>query len=266
LEKRRMIGWRSHFAVAAATGALLATMFSSHPYKPEADCEHRGTGLQETCIENPRAIHLAFSPWTRPRPGWIENPPIAMRDFIGSIIFGAVVGGALGISFWLFYFRNYSPLQVMGERKLQGQSVRVDRLAESADPNLPAFIATPKGMPVYYGFPVLAHSEKEGFSFGVITEPNGETPASWGDAFVVAPDGSRAGIVWQAEGEPAPIVCPPTPGRWGVYAFRFSRPVRNERDLIENLHEVLPQIKAFYAAALAEHPESTNVHLHTEAR
>jgi hypothetical protein len=149
----------------------------------------------------------------------------------------------------------------MRERERQGQSVRVDPLAESANPSLPAFIAIPKGAPVYHGFPLLAHSEKEGFSFGVITEPSGETPASWGDAFVVAPDGSRAGIVWQAEGEPSPIVCSPSPGRWGVYAFRFHRPVRNEQDLIENLHAVLPQLKAFYAAALVEHPESTNVNL-----
>jgi hypothetical protein len=148
----------------------------------------------------------------------------------------------------------------MKERKPQGQSIRVDPLAESANPSLPAFIAIPKGAPAYHGFPLLAHSEKEGFYFGVITEPNGETPASWGDAFVVAPDGSRAGIVWQAEGEPSPVVCPPSPGRWGVYAFRFRRPVRNEQDLIENLHEVLPQLKAFYAAALIDNPESTNVH------
>ena len=144
------------------------------------------------------------------------------------------------------------------EPKLQGQPVRVDPLAGSTNPNLPAFIAAPKGAPAYYGFPLLSNSEKEGFSFGVITEPNGNVPASWGDAFVVAPDGSRAGIVWQAQGEPEPVVCEPSPGRWGVYAFRFSHPVRSEQDLIENLHEVLPQLKAFYAAALREHPESTN--------
>jgi hypothetical protein len=52
----------------------------------------------------------------------------------------------------------------MREREPQGQSVRVDPLAESANPSLPAFIAIPKGAPVYHGFPLLAHSEKEGFS------------------------------------------------------------------------------------------------------
>jgi hypothetical protein len=71
----------------------------------------------------------------------------------------------------------------------------------------------------------------------------------------------RPSLPVQAEGEPSPVVCSPSPGRWGVYAFRFQRPVRNEQDLIENLHEVLPQLKAFYAAALVEHPESTNAHL-----
>jgi hypothetical protein len=177
-----------------------------------------------------------------------------------------VIGAALGIAFWFFYTRSQLPSTSLSERKPQGQSIRTDPLAESANPNLPAFIAIPKGAPAYHGFPLLAHSEKEGFSFGVITEPNGDTPASWGDAFVVAPDGSRAGIVWQAEGEPSPVVCPPSPGRWGVYAFRFPRPVRYEQDLIENLHEVLPQLKAFYAAALVKHPESTNAHLQTAGR
>jgi len=146
----------------------------------------------------------------------------------------------------------------MREREFEGQSVRVDPSAESADPSLPPFISTPEGAPVYHGFPLLANSEKEGFSFGVITEPNGTTPATWGDAFVVAPDGSRAGVVWQAEGEPMLVLCKPSPGRWGVYAFRFQHPVLNERDLIQNLHEVLPQLKALYAAALVEYPESTN--------
>ena len=104
LERRRTRRWWSHLAVAAATGAVLAAIFSSYPHRPQVCVEE--SGLQETCIENPHAIYLAFSPWTRPRPGLIQYPPIAMRDFIGSIIFGAVVGGALGVSFWVFYSRS----------------------------------------------------------------------------------------------------------------------------------------------------------------
>lgn len=93
-------------------------------------------------------------------------------------------------------------------------------------PNLlPAFLAPPNGAPAYHGFPLLDGSEKEGFTFGVITEPVG---AKWGDAFVIAPDGSRAGIVWQTEGNPSPIVCEPSIGRWGSMPFVLLAPEANK--------------------------------------
>lgn len=108
----------------------------------------------------------------------------------------------------------------------EGQRARLDPTAESADPELPAFLATPKESPAYHGFTLLAGSEKDGFAFGVITEPRGAEPAQWGDAFVIAPDGSRAGIVWTAQGDPSPnVMIEPEPGRWGVYGFRFDHPV-----------------------------------------
>ena len=126
-----------------------------------------------------------------------------------------------------------------------------DPEAESASPDFPAFMAAPAGSPVYYGFPLLPSSEVDGWTFGVITSPVGDEPRVWGDAYVVAPDGSRAGIVWRAEGgNPEPwIVSPPDEGRWGVYGLTFRHPVRNEQDLIRNLHEWLPQLKAFRHAA-----------------
>ena len=125
----------------------------------------------------------------------------------------------------------------------------VDPDAESTLPDLPAFIAAPADAPAYYGFPLLPESEVDGWVFGVITSPVGEEPRVWGDAYVVAPDGSRAGIVWRAAGDPEPtIVSPPSAGRWGVYGFRFRHPVRSEQDLIRNLHEWLPQLKAFRKA------------------
>ncbi len=131
-----------------------------------------------------------------------------------------------------------------------GHTVRIDDAAESARPDLPAFLAAPEIAPAYHGFPLLANSEKDGFAFGVITEPVG---AHWGDAFVVAPDGSRAGIVWQTEGDPEPIVCAPSPGRWGVYAFRFTSP-SSEQDLIRQLHSVLPELKRYYLTVVSRHP------------
>jgi hypothetical protein len=130
LERQGISRWWSHLAVAAATGAVLAAIFSSYPHRQRVCVEE--SGVQEHCIENPRAIHLAFSPWTRARPGWIEYPPVAMRDFIGSIIFGGIVGGALGISFWYFYsrgakrvstnlaFDNHSPPEQQGRADWTG--------------------------------------------------------------------------------------------------------------------------------------------------
>jgi|SRR5215469_8641716 len=131
----------------------------------------------------------------------------------------------------------------------EGQVLRVDPTAESANPDLPAFIARPEGAPAYYGFPLLLDSEKDGFVFGAITRSDTDAPAAWGDAYVVAPDGSRAGIVWVMEGPVTEVVLPPDPGRWGVYQFRFEHPVWSDADLIRNLHAILPRLKELYAAA-----------------
>jgi hypothetical protein len=145
----------------------------------------------------------------------------------------------------------------MTEPTDKGQSLHVDERAASADPDLPAFIARPPNAPVYHGFPLLKDSAREGFVFGTITEPNGVTPAEWGDAFVVAPNGSRAGIVWQiGKGEPS-VICEPSEGRWGVYGFYFEGPIATEAELVERLHSVLAVIKTYYAAAEASCPEST---------
>ena len=121
-------------------------------------------------------------------------------------------------------------------------------------PELPAFIARPRGAPVYYGFPLLKNSECEGFTFGVITEPAG---AEWGDAYVVAPNGSRAGIVWSiGPGKPR-VVSQPDAGRWGVYAFYFEGPIAGVAELVSRLHSVVPALKAYYKAAEIACPEST---------
>ena len=142
----------------------------------------------------------------------------------------------------------------MTEVSPKGQRVRVDEAAPSADPELPAFIARPPNAPVYYGFPILKGSEQDGFVFGTITEPGG---AEWGDAFVIAPNGSRAGIVWQiGESEPT-VVAEPSDGRWGVYGFCFKGPIRSDSELVAHLRTVLPRLKEYFHAAEIACPEST---------
>jgi hypothetical protein len=144
----------------------------------------------------------------------------------------------------------------MTETFPNGQPVRIDKEAPSADPELPAFIARPRNAPVYHGFPILKNSELDGFVFGVISEPSG---AEWGDAFVIAPNGSRAGIVWQiGEGE-STVLAEPSEGRWGVYSFHFKGPIRSDSELVEHLHAVLPLLRQYFHAAEIACPESTRV-------
>src|SRR5687768_14940685 len=102
----------------------------------------------------------------------------------------------------------------MSDHERKGQRVRIDSAAASANPESPAFIARPPNAPVYHGFPLLERSQREGFVFGIVTDIDEADPPEWGDAFVVAPNGSRAGIVWQVgDGEPD-VVCEPSEGRW----------------------------------------------------
>ena len=146
----------------------------------------------------------------------------------------------------------------MEEKKpsLEGQVAREDPSAVSAIPGLPAFIAPPADAPAYYGFPLLPDSEKDGFIFGVITSSRTDAAASWGDAYVVAPDGTRAGIVWVMKGPVTEVVFPPEPSRWGVYQFVFEHPVTSDADLIRNLHAILPRLKELYASAISMRPSA----------
>jgi hypothetical protein len=132
-----------------------------------------------------------------------------------------------------------------------GQVLREDQSAVSSRAGMPAFLAPPADAPAYYGFPLLPNSEKDGFAFGAITTPRAGASAVWGDAYVVAPDGSRAGIVWVTEGPVTEVVFPPEPTRWGVYQFRFEQAVESDADLVRNLHAILPRLKELYAAAIS---------------
>ena len=110
--------------------------------------------------------------------------------------------------------------------KHEGKPLAVDRHAASASPTEPAFVARPSGAPVYHGFRVLEDVTVEGFTFGAITDFEMEL-CETGDAFVVAPDGSRAGLVWEV-GAARDIeqVLPLELERWGVWAGLV--PARNE--------------------------------------
>lgn len=127
------------------------------------------------------------------------------------------------------------------ERK--GRPLAVDHNATSTSRKEPAFIARPAGAPVYHGFQVLEDVIVEGFAFGKITDFEAE-PSQEGDAFVVAPDNSRAGLVWEiADNVSVSQISPLEPGRWGVWAVSFPHPMNSRENIRRNLELILPALK-----------------------
>lgn len=134
----------------------------------------------------------------------------------------------------------------------QGRPIATDAAAASVDPQRPAFLARPEGAPVYHGFPLLAGAEIDGFQLGKISDFEAQEMDS-GDAFVVAPDGSRAGLVWEVGESPRlEEVLKPEPGRWGVWAVWFTRPMRSPADAQANLREILPLLRPKWEAAIQQ--------------
>ena len=129
---------------------------------------------------------------------------------------------------------------------LKSRPLKLDDRAASADPSLPAFLARPAEAPVYHGFPIIAETMTDGWVLGVITEYADVDGCEFGDAFVVAPDGSRAGLVWNVgEGDPIEL-SPCEEARWGVYEIFFPRPIRTTEDLVLGFRAVLPQLQRIF--------------------
>ncbi|HEV8573838.1 MAG TPA: hypothetical protein VGR43_03930 [Dehalococcoidia bacterium] len=113
---------------------------------------------------------------------------------------------------------------------------------------MPPFIAAPPGAPVYYGFPILDDVEVDGFRFGMITDFEGQADEV-GDAFLVAPDNSRAGLIWEVTGEDDfDEVLPFEPTRWGVWYVTFPRPMDSRQNVRRNLEAVLPRLRPKWEA------------------
>lgn len=127
--------------------------------------------------------------------------------------------------------------------KPKGLPLAIDAKAESASPSEPAFIARPAGAQVYHGFSVLEDVVVDGFTFGVITDFETE-PSDVGDAFVIAPDGSRAGLIWEIGAVHSFNQCRGLePERWGVWSVVFTHPMRTRDDAKQNLRSILPNLR-----------------------
>ncbi len=127
-----------------------------------------------------------------------------------------------------------------------GHPVALDTAAESADSRLPAFLAPPPGAPVYHGFPVLDGVEAEGWRLGLITSSL-DTLDHTGDAYVIAPDGQRAGLVWRVEQPSWSIqLSGPEPDRLAVFEVATAHGPTSIDDARRFIVEVLPPIVAVW--------------------
>jgi hypothetical protein len=137
-----------------------------------------------------------------------------------------------------------------------GRPLALDPLAQSASRNAPAFIAKPSGAPVYHGFEILHDVVVDGFTFGKITDFETE-PYDEGDAFVVAPDNSRAGLVWQVSATHYfEELHPAGPDRWGVWGVSFPHAMTSRENIRKNLQSLLPELKKRWEAwRLENHPK-----------
>jgi len=130
-----------------------------------------------------------------------------------------------------------------------GHSIRIDPAATSSSSTAPAFIARPPNAPVYYGFPILEDSLTDGWRLGVISNPSDAADGDYLDGFVVAPDGSRAGLVWERGVTEIREVLAPTANRWGVYSVPLPLGVDGDDDLIAAFRQLLPQLKPLWTKA-----------------
>lgn len=130
---------------------------------------------------------------------------------------------------------------------MTGRRLTTEPNAPSSAPGEPAFVARPAGSPVYHGFVIVPETYTDGWCLGTITEFEDPAGCDGGDAFVVAPDGSRAGLVWEVGTGPLQEILPPDAERWGVYAISFPHPTRTVDDLVSAFRVVLPQLKAKHA-------------------
>ena len=125
----------------------------------------------------------------------------------------------------------------------RGRPLAIDANAVSASRTEPAFIARPESAPVYHGFQVLGDVVVEGFTFGKITDFEAEL-CEEGDACLVAPDDSRAGLVWEvADKVSVTEISPFEPHRWGVWGVSFPHTMSSRENIRRNLELILPALK-----------------------
>ena len=143
----------------------------------------------------------------------------------------------------LFGRRSKAELDVPNLNDLTAH-LAIDLDAISSRPGEPAFMAPPDGSGPYYGFRLLPEVAVDGFVLGAITDFEQFPGLESGDAFVQAPDGSRAGLEWRISDESYLLMmASPTAERWGVWLAGFTEPMDSLAAARINLASIKPGLE-----------------------
>ncbi len=175
-------------------------------------------------------------PMLAPDAMFATTAKIAVVTFIGAVtMFGAIALSRFG--------------QLRSKRRLttRAKALAIDPAATSETPGVPAFASKPRGAPPYYGFRILDDVEDDGFTLGMISDWESQPGMQSGDAFIVAPDGSRCGLHWYVSNEPGfEEAWRIDLDRWGVWNAAFSYPMDSHEHARRNLREIVPKLNEIW--------------------
>lgn len=102
---------------------------------------------------------------------------------------------------------------------------------------------------ILYGqFSLIPETNIDGWCYGAITEFEDPRGCTDGDGFVQAPDGSRAGLVFDYKKNSrikVRVIDTQNYG-WGLYQVYFPKPIRTVSDLRDCIADVLPALQKRY--------------------
>ncbi|MEO6939832.1 MAG: DUF2283 domain-containing protein [Candidatus Kapaibacterium sp.] len=105
--------------------------------------------------------------------------------------------------------------------------------------------------PLYSGWSIIPETCIDGWCYGAITDFIDPEGCRDGDGFIQAPDGSRAGLVWDYNEQADTSIIQEIPtsreNGWGLYQVYFPKPVRTLQDMCDCFAAILPGLRERYA-------------------
>jgi hypothetical protein len=97
-------------------------------------------------------------------------------------------------------------------------------------------------------FGIIEETRTEGWVFGTVNEYEDPKGCNNGEAFIIAPDGSRADIEWSVGDFKTQEISEPDSDSWGRYRVAFPKLVRTTADFVECCRAILPDLQRIHHA------------------